>query len=400
MVKITKRVKHLEYAIRDVSVLARKIQKQRRVHLLNIGDPSLFDFKTPKYMIDALAKAAYEGHNNYEDSLGVPELRKLIIQAEREKIKVDIPLDNIIITSGVSEGILFTMGTLAEPGGEILLPGPCYTPYIVYSNFFGAKGVEYRLMEEDEWNPDIDDVRNKINEKTNAILISSPNNPTGKMYQEKTLKEIIDIAGEYDIPVISDEIYDRIIYEGNFSYPASLSKDVTIIGMNGFSKAHMATGWRLGYLYFYDPDNKNPELKESIEKLARIRLCANTPAQYAAIEAFKRPRNHTKDMVSKLLKRRDYSYKRLCEIEQISTVKPDGAFYMFPRIKLNGLWKDDKDFVMDVLENTGICFVYGSGFGKQGINHFRTTFLPPLDILEEVYDKLSEYILKTKSDRK
>lgn len=398
LVKIAERVKNLEYAIRDVQTRARKIQQQRRVHWLNIGDPGLFDFQTPKYIIKALAKAAYDGKNYYADSLGVAELRELIIKAERSKIRADLPMDNIVITTGVSEGIMFTAAALAEPGLEMLLPGPCYGPYISYCNFFGGKGVEYELSEEKGWDPDVEDLRSKISDKTNAIMVSSPNNPTGKMYKEKTMQRIVDIAGEYDIPIISDEIYDKIVYDGDFTHPATLSKDVPVIGMNGFSKAHMSTGWRLGYLYFYDPENKIPEVKENIEKLARTRLCANTPAQYAAMEAFKRPRNYTDMMVKKLKKRRDYSYKRLQEIEEISVVKPDGAFYMFPKIKLNGLWKDDKDFVIDILENTGICFVYGSGFGEYGRGHFRTTFLPPIDDLEEVYDKLQRYI-KEKTEK-
>ncbi len=396
--KIADRVKNMAYAIRDVTAKAQEIQNKRRIHWLNIGDPALFDFETPKYIIEALAKSALEGKNTYANSLGVPELRRFIIEAERKKIKIDIPIDNIIITSGVSEGILFTMATLAQAGNEILLPGPCYPPYSSYCNFFDSKGVEYRLAEENGWNPDIDDFRKKINDKTNAILVSSPNNPTGKMYKKKTLKEIIDLAGEYDIPIISDEIYDKIVYEGEYIHPASLSKDVPVIGMNGFSKAHMAPGWRLGYLYFYDPEDRMEGVKESIEKLARTRLCANTPAQYAAIETFKRPRKYTDEMVAKLHKRRDYTMKRLNEIDRISCVNPDGAFYAFPKVELKNLWKNDKDFVLDVLNETGICFVYGSGFGDYGKDHFRTTFLPPIDTLAEVYDKLESYI-KKKEDK-
>lgn len=399
MVKISKRVLNLEYAIREVAKKAAEVQKKRRVHYLNIGDPALFDFKTPKYIIEALAKAAFDGKNNYADSLGVVELRESIIKAEREKSRIDIPMDNIIITSGVSEGIMFTMGTLAEPGLEILLPGPCYSTYASYCDFFGGKGVEYRLNEENMWDVDIDDFRKKINKNTNAIMVSSPNNPTGSLFSEKALKEIINLAGEYDIPIISDEIYDKIIYDKKFVYPASLAKDVPVIGMNGFSKAHMSTGWRLGYLYFYDPENKVPQIKENIEKLARTRLCANTPAQYAAVEAFKRPRNYTESMVAKLKERRDYSYKRMQEIEEISCVLPEGTFYMFPKIKLNGIWKSDKDFVLDVLENTGVCFVYGSGFGQYGKDHFRTTFLPPIEDLTEVYDKLTAYIKKKRESK-
>jgi alanine-synthesizing transaminase len=397
LVKLAHRLQSLEYAIRDITAIANQIQTERRVHWMNIGDPGLYDFETPRYIIDALAKAAYDGKNNYADSLGVLELRQAIIKAERDKSRVDIPMNNILITSGVSEGILFVMAALVEPNTEILLPGPCYSPYINYCDFFDGVGVEYRCVEEDRWNPDIDDVRKKITNKTNAILISSPNNPTGMMWKEKTVKQLIDLAGEHDIPIISDEIYDKIIFEGTYTHPASISKDVPVIGMNGFSKAHMSTGWRLGYLYFYDPLNKYPQIKENIEKLARTRLCANTPAQYAAVEAYKKPRNYTDEMVKKLQDRRDYSYKRMLEIPEISCVLPDSTFYMFPKIDLKGIWKDDREFVIDVLKNTGICFVYGSGFGIYGKGHFRTTFLPPLADLEEVYNKLTDFMKKKRS---
>ena len=171
-------------------------------------------------------------------------------------------------------------------------------------------------------------------------------------------------------------------------------KDVPIIGMNGFSKAHLATGWRLGYLYYHDPENKITELKENIAKMARARLCANSIAQYAAIEALRNPGTHTDEMVKKLRKRRDYSYKRLRQIEGVNIVKPEGAFYLFPKIDFNEFkqWKGDKDFVINLLKDTGICLVYGSGFGKYGKDHVRITFLPDLETLEIVYNLLEDYL--------
>jgi aspartate/methionine/tyrosine aminotransferase len=281
-----------------------------------------------------------------------------------------------------------------ENNNEILIPGPSYPVYINYAKFFDGIPVEYELDEKNDWAPDIDDLREKISEKTKAILLGSPNNPTGVVFSKKEVKQIIDIAGEHDLPIISDEIYDQIIFEKEYACPASNSTDVPIIGMNGFSKAHLATGWRLGYLYYYDPENKITELKESIAKMARARLCANSIAQYAAIEALKNPGTHTDAMVSKLRQRRDYSFKRLRQIEGVHVNNADGAFYIFPKIDFNEFskWKNDKEFVVDLLKSTGVCTVYGSGFGNYGKNHVRLTFLPDLDTLEIVYNIIEDYL--------
>jgi aspartate/methionine/tyrosine aminotransferase len=244
----------------------------------------------------------------------------------------------------------------------------------------------------------MDDLRKKITDKTQAILICSPNNPTGGIFSRKKVKDVIDLAGEYDIPILSDEIYDQITYEKNFVSPASVTKDVPIIGLNGFSKAHLVTGWRLGYLYFHDPHDKLRELKASVAKLARARLCCNSIVQYAALSVLKSPGIHTQELVKKLRKRRDYSYNRLRKIEGIRPVNADGAFYLFPRIELEEFkqWDNDKDFVIDLLRETGVCTVYGSGFGEFGKNHFRLTFLPNLELLETVYNKIEDFMNKNK----
>jgi aspartate/methionine/tyrosine aminotransferase len=392
---VTRRLRDLEYAIRDIAVIANNVkQTGKTVYHLNIGDPVIYDFKTPAYICNAMARAALEGQNFYVDSLGVPELREEVCRYERNKNSIDITPDDILITSGVTEGIFFTISALIENQNEILVPGPSYPVYINYTRFFDGVPVEYEMVEKNDWEPNIDDLRKKITEKTQAIIIGSPNNPTGAVFSKKNVKEIINIAGEYDLPIISDEIYDQIIYEKEYACPASYSKDVPIIGMNGFSKAHLATGWRLGYLYYYDPENKITELKENIAKMARARLCANSIAQYAAIEALKNPGTHTDEMVNKLRKRRDYSYKRLRQIEGVSIVRPEGAFYLFPKIDFSEFkqWKDDKEFVINLLKDTGICLVYGSGFGKYGKDHARITFLPDLDTLEIVYNLLEDYL--------
>lgn len=392
---LTNRVKGVDYAIREIAAVAHEVAKSgKKVYHLNIGDPVAYDFPTPEFISDALFKASREGKNNYVNSLGVIELREEISRILYEKQNLKIGIDDILVTSGVTEGIYFIVASLIENGKELLIPGPSYPLYINYAKFFDGKPVEYALNEDEDWEPDIEDLRKKITNKTQAILICSPNNPTGAMYGEKKIKEIINLAGEYDLPILSDEIYDQITYDKPYVCPASLTKDVPIIGLNGFSKTHLVTGWRLGYLYYHDPENKLDELKNGIAKMARARLSANSVAQFAAIDILRTPSNHTVEMVQKLKERRDYSYNRLRKIEGISCVKPNGAFYLFPKLDLKelGKWKDDKELVVDLLKETGVCTVYGSGFGDYGKDHMRITFLPKVEILDKVYNLIEGFL--------
>ena len=392
---LTNRVKSVEYAIREIAAVAHEVAKSgKKVYHLNIGDPVAYDFPTPEFISEALFKASREGKNNYVNSLGVIELREEISRVLNEKENLKIGIDDILVTSGVTEGINFIVAGLIENGKELLIPGPSYPLYINYAKFYDGKPVEYALNEDDDWEPNIEDLRKKITNKTQAILICSPNNPTGAMYGEKKIKEIINLAGEYDLPILSDEIYDQITYDKSYVCPASLTKDVPIIGLNGFSKTHLVTGWRLGYLYYHDPENKLDELKNGIAKMARARLSANSVAQFAAVEILRTSSNHTVEMVQKLKERRDYSYDRLRKIEGISCVKPNGAFYLFPKLDLKelGKWKDDKELVVGLLKETGVCTVYGSGFGDYGKGHMRITFLPKVEILEKVYNLIEEYL--------
>ena len=392
---LTKRVKGVEYAIREIAAIAHEVAKSgKHVYQLNIGDPVFYDFATPDFISDALFTASRNGKNYYVNSLGVVELREELSKNLKEKQNLDIKVDDILVTSGVTEGINFIISSLIENGRELLIPGPSYPLYINYTNFYDGKPIEYELDEDQDWEPNIEDLRKKITDKTQAILICSPNNPTGVLYGEQKIKAIIDLAGEYNLPILSDEIYDQITYDKPYVCPASLSKDVPVIGLNGFSKTHLITGWRLGYLYYHDPHNKLEELKNGVAKLARARLSSSSVAQFAAVEILKTESDHTINMVRKLKDRRDYSYERLRKIEGISCVKPNGAFYLFPKLDLAGLkkWKTDKDLVVDLLKTTGVCAVYGSGFGSYGNGHMRLTFLPEIDTLEIVYNLIEDFL--------
>ena len=396
-VRTSERSRSIEYAIRDVAVYANEVAKSgKNIYYLNIGDPVAFDFDTPSHIKEALIRAVQEGANSYSPSEGLPELRQAISQRESKVSGADVQADNVIVTTGISEGIQMVLGALIEGGDELLMPGPAYPPYISYAKFFGGRPVTYETVEEDGWQPNVDDIRRKVSNRTRGIVIINPNNPTGALYKEKVLKEILNVAGSHGLPVISDEIYDRIVYGERFVSAARLAKDVPVIGLNGFSKAYLMTGWRLGYMYFHDKRDELQELKESVLKEARIRLCANTPVQKAGVAALNGPQDHIGEMVERLKERRDYAQKRLNEIEGVSSTKPEGAFYIFPRIHEVGTrWKSDRDFVLELLRKTGVLLVHGSGFDpKSGAGHVRAVILPPLETMESAFTELERFMMR------
>jgi aspartate/methionine/tyrosine aminotransferase len=397
--RATERTRSVEYAIRDVLTFARKLEKQgRKILYLNIGDPCKYDFDTPEHIKKALIEAVEGGTNWYAPSEGLPELREAICDKERQVNSVKIQPDDVIVTQGISEAIQMLMAAVVEAGDEVLVPGPTYPPYMSYVKFFGGKPISYETVEGSNWQPNIDDLEEKITSSTRAIVLINPNNPTGALYSEKAVKAIIDIAGEQDLLLVSDEIYDRIVFKKGFVSAAHVSKDVPVVGMNGFSKTYLMTGWRLGYMYFHDPANELVELKECVAKETRIRLSANAPVQKAGVAALQGSQNHIQDMTEKLRQRRDYAWKRLNQMTGISCAKPEGAFYVFPKVEQVGArWKTDGNFCRQLLEKTGVLTVHGSGFDETfGSGHFRAVILPPMETLEEALDHLEDFMSKVK----
>lgn len=395
--KVTGRAKNIEYAIRDVISHTQQLVKDgKKIYYLNIGDPAAFDFKTPQYVKDALCEAIEHDNNYYSPSEGRPELREAIVGKEKRVNNVDITTDNVLVTEGISEGIQMILAALVERGDEILFPGPTYPPYISYTKFFDGTPVAYETIEKEGWQPNIDDLRRKISAKTRAIVITNPNNPTGSVYGKRIVQEMLNIAGEHELIVLSDEIYDQLTYEKEFASAACLSKDVPVVGLNGFSKVYQMTGWRLGYLYFKGQGKQLDDLRLGVEKQCRIRLCANTPVQIAGAAALNGPQDFVKGIVDKLKERRDYAWKRLNEIEGITTTKPEGAFYIFPKIHDVGIrWRTDMQFVVELLKETGVLIVNGSGFDPiYGKGHARLVFLPPIQELEEAFNGIEQFMKK------
>jgi aspartate/methionine/tyrosine aminotransferase len=392
--QVASRAIEIEYAIRDMLQVAREVERSgKKVIYLNIGDPAKFDFQTPAHIRRALTRAVETDCNYYAASEGIPTLREAVAEKEKKMNSVPISGEDVIVTSGISEGIQFLMGAIVQPGDEILVPGPTYPPYISFVKYFGGIPIAYRTVEDDDWLPDLEDLRRKITSRTRAIVIVNPNNPTGSLYDERTLKGMLDIAAEHKLLVTSDEIYDRLVYDSKFTSTASLAKDIPVVGLNGFSKTYVMTGWRLGYLYFHDPAGTLKELKEAIAKESRIRISATTPIQYAGVEALKGSQKHITRMVGILKKRRDHFLHKIRSINGLTCTTPKGAFYLFPRISLKGRWKSDKDFAVDLVKKTGVLLVNGSGFDQTyGAEHFRTVFLPPIDMIDEATNRIEKFM--------
>jgi aspartate/methionine/tyrosine aminotransferase len=388
--KVSKKVSGVEYAIRDIVIAAKKFERQgKKIQYLNIGDPVFYGFQPPENVKEALIKAVRSGENYYSPSEGIPELREAIAKKENSK-GLSIDGDDVLVTNGVSEGLDMVISSIVEEGDEVLLPGPYYPPYASYVRLRGGVPVEF-AVDLDNSTPDIDDIRSKITSKTVAICLISPNNPTGAVFNEKSLKELVDIANEHNLYILCDEIYDQIVYDEKFVGIGKVTRDSPVIILNGFSKVHLMTGWRLGYLAF----NKSPKLdalKQNLPKLARVRIASNLPFQHAALESLRGPQGYILEFVSELKKRRDFVIKRLNSIPGLSCPNPKGAFYAFPKIEHNK-YSSDEEFVLKLLESKGVLTVHGSGFGKKyGSNHFRLVFLPSLTILDSALDKIEEFM--------
>jgi aspartate/methionine/tyrosine aminotransferase len=392
---INNRVSNLEYPIRDVLLPAQTLEKKGiKIIKLNIGDPAKFGFVPQNILKKALYDAIENGFNYYSDSEGLADLRQAIALRELTEKGVDLDPNRIILTAGVSEAINFIFATIVSKNSEVLVPGPAYPPYIAYTKFYGGIPVPYKTIEEKNWQPDIEDISEKISEKTVALVVINPNNPTGSVYSENILKKIYELCEENKLILITDEIYDKLVFKKKYFSIASFKSQIPIILLNGFSKSFFVTGWRVGYMGFKGESELTTQLYENCMRLARIRLCVGTPQQKAFISGLKLPADFLKTELEKLKARRDFAYKRLNEIEGISTTKPMGAFYIFPKIESD---IDDKKFVLDVLNNCYLLFVHGSGFCPiYGRQHFRSVFLPPISILSEAFDRLEKYMVSLK----
>ena len=386
------RTENITYAVRDIVVLANQVAKTGKEMLyLNIGDPNLYDFVPPKHLVDATYQAMLKNLNGYAPSSGIKEAVDAI---EREAVRKGITnVHDIFVTTGASEAIDICLTALVNDGENVLTPTPGYPLYTAIASKLQMMENPYYLDESNGWLPDIEDIKSKINDKTKAIVLINPNNPTGSLYTRENLQQIVDLALEHNLVIFADEIYDKLLFDGKKHISiASLNKDVSCITFGGLSKNYMVPGFRIGWGIVSGRKEVLSDFIEAVNKILRARLSANHPEQYGIKPSLEGNQDHLTEGMKKLTRRRDLTVEMLNAIPGISCVKPEGAFYAFPRLEMK---QPDAHFVGELIRETGVVIVPGSGFGQvPGTHHFRVVFLPNEQILEKAYKAIGEFFVK------
>ncbi len=366
-----------------------------RILKLNIGNPAPFGLMTPDEILQDVI-ANLPDAQGYCDSKGLYSARKSIMQDWQLHGMKDINIEDIYLGNGVSELIVMTMQALLNNGDEVLIPTPDYPLWTAAVSLCGGKAIHYICDEQAEWQPDIDDIRNKITDRTKAIVVINPNNPTGAVYSNEVLQELADIASENKIVLCADEIYDRILYDGvKHTRLATLAKDTLCLSFNGLSKSYRLAGFRSGWMSISGRKSQAKDFIEGLDILSSMRLCANVPAQYA-IQTALGGYQSINDLVlptGRLGAQRDLAYDRLTSLPGVSCVKPKGSIYLFPKLDENMYEiEDDEQFALDLLLEQKILLVQGTAFNLQSKNHLRIVFLPTVDVLENAINKFAEFL--------
>lgn len=362
---------------------------------LNIGNPAPFGFRAPDEVIYDMSRQLTDCEG-YSDSRGLFSARKAIMQYAQLKGIPGVTMDGIYTGNGVSELINLCMSALLDNGDEVLLPAPDYPLWTACVTLAGGTAVHYICDEEAGWMPDIGDIEKKITSRTKALVIINPNNPTGALYPKEVLEQIAQVAREHHLMLFSDEIYDRLVMDGQKHISlASLAPDVFCVTFSGLSKSHMIAGYRIGWMVLSGPRKMAKDYIDGLNMLSNMRLCSNVPAQsivqtalggYQSVERYLEPGG-------RIYEQREYIYKALNDIPGLSAVKPQAAFYIFPKLdvkKFNIM--DDEKFAFDLLREKKILVVHGTGFHWMRPDHFRVVYLPRLEVLEEAAGSLESFL--------
>ena len=373
----------------------RMVEDGMEVLKLNIGNPYPFGFSAPQEVIlDMLSNIRTS--QGYSDSKGIFSARKAIMQYSQLKHIPNVTMSDIYTGNGVSELINLCMQALLNNGDEILIPAPDYPLWTACATLAGGKAVHYICDEQSEWYPDIEDIKSKITDRTKAIVIINPNNPTGAVYPKEVLEQIAQVAREHELIIFSDEIYDRLVMDGyEHTSIASLAPDVFCVTFSGLSKSHMIAGFRIGWMILSGAKDKSKGYIEGLNMLSSMRLCSNVPAQsivqtalggYQSVNEYIQPGG-------RIYEQREYVYKALTDIPGITAVKPKAAFYIFPKIdteKFN--ITNDEQFALDFLHEKQVLLVPGKGFNWGQPDHFRVVYLPNVLQLEKAIGKLKDFL--------
>lgn len=378
-----------------VDEAARMEERGTHVLKLNIGNPAPFGFRTPDEVIYDMSQQLSDCEG-YSPSQGLFSARKAIMQYSQLKHLPNVTINDIYTGNGVSELINLCMSALLDNGDEILIPSPDYPLWTACATLAGGKAVHYICDEQSDWYPDIEDMRRKITDRTKALVIINPNNPTGALYPKEVLQQIVDLAREHHLIIFSDEIYDRLVMDGKQHISiASLAPDLFCVTFSGLSKSHMIAGFRIGWMVLSGNKAVAKDYIEGIKMLSNMRLCSNVPAQSIVQTALGGNQSVNDYIVpgGRIYEQREYIYKALTDIPGISAVKPQAAFYMFPKIdvkKFNIV--NDEKFALDLLQDKKILIVQGSGFNWHQPDHFRVVYLPRIEVLKEAVGKISDFL--------
>ncbi|OFN78595.1 pyridoxal phosphate-dependent aminotransferase [Corynebacterium sp. HMSC074E01] len=363
---------------------------------LNTGNPAVFGFDAPDVIMRDMI-AALPTSQGYSTSKGIIPARRAIVTRYELEDFPSFDVNDVYLGNGVSELISMVTQALLDDGDEVLIPAPDYPLWTAATSLAGGTPVHYLCDEEDDWNPSIEDIRAKVTEKTKAIVVINPNNPTGAVYSRETLQKIVDVAREYNLLILADEIYDRILYDGAKHISiASLAPDLLTITFNGLSKAYRVAGYRAGWMVLTGPKSHARGFIEGLDLLAGTRLCPNVPAQHA-IQVALGGRQSIYELTGeggRLLKQRNISYEKLNEIPGVSVTKPMGALYCFPRLDPDVYEiHDDSKLMLDILRAEKILMVQGTGFNWPTPDHFRVVTLPWASQLENAIERLGNFLV-------
>lgn len=362
---------------------------------LNIGNPAPFGFSAPEEVITDMI-STLRSAQGYSDSHGIFAARKAIMQYAQTKNIPNVSMEHIYTGNGVSELINLVTQGLIDNGDEILVPSPDYPLWTGCVTLAGGKAVHYICDEQSEWYPDIEDMRSKITDKTKAIVIINPNNPTGAVYPKEVLEQIVELAREHELMIFSDEIYDRLVMdEIEHTSIASLAPDLFCINLNGLSKSHMIAGFRCGWMILSGAKEKAKDYIEGLNMLSNMRLCSNVPAQCIVQTALGGHQSVKNYLVpgGRIYEQREFIYNAINDIPGLSAVKPKAAFYIFPKMdtkKFNIL--DDEKFVLDLLKEKKVLLTHGRGFNWAEPDHFRIVYLPNIEQLKDATGKIADFL--------
>jgi alanine-synthesizing transaminase len=393
----SKKLNNVLYDIRGpVLEEAKRLEEEgRRIIKLNIGNPAPFGFEAPEeILVDVIRNLPTA--QGYSDSQGILSARTAIVQHYQEKGILSATVDDVWLGNGVSELITIALQALLDDGDEVLIPAPDYPLWTAATSLSGGRAVHYLCDETAGWQPDLDDLASKITDRTKAIVVINPNNPTGAVYPRETLEQIAELARRHGLVVMADEIYDKILYDDAVhTCFASIAPDVLTLTFNGLSKAYRVAGFRSGWLLVTGPKRHASNYLEGIVLLANMRLCANVPAQHA-IQTALGGRQSIRDLIlpgGRLLEQRDVAVDLLSQIPGVSVVKPQGALYVFPRLDPDVYpIADDQQFVLELLRDQHVLVVQGTGFNWPKTDHLRIVTLPRVEDLEDAIGRIATFL--------